>query len=244
MRHLFLIITALFAIGCGTQKKSQSLLIINGSFFYEMPEQPPHDVYIQMGMLKDDAYERISILNYGTPLSPEALALAIPVKKIKNGEEILERSKSAETFLHQLSNGNPDIKLGETFPDFSLLDNKGQKWTLEDFKGKNVVVNFWYTGCKPCVYEMLELGSWVSKYPDVLFVAATFQNSEQIDRTIKEKKFKFHQLVDAQTLIDAVGLGAYPLTLILDKDSRVILVESGTSPVQRQRIENHLKHLD
>ena len=70
MRHLFLIITALFAIGCGViQKKPQSLLIINGSFFYEMPEQPPHDVYIHMGMLKDDVYERISILNYSTPLS-------------------------------------------------------------------------------------------------------------------------------------------------------------------------------
>ena len=241
MRQLFLIIAALFAFGCGIQKQPQSLMIINGSFFNEMPEQPPHNVYIQMGVLKDEVYDKISILNYGTPLSSEALALAVPVKKIKNGKEILDRSKSVQTFPVEISSSYPDIKSGDVFPDFNLLDNKGQEWTREDFKGKKVVINFWYTGCKPCVYEMPELSTWVSKYSDVLFIAITHQSSEQIAGIIKEKNFRFHQLVDAQDLIDAIGVGSYPLTLILDEDSRVILVESGTSPVQRQRIEKHLK---
>lgn len=226
MRQLFVFITALFAVGCGIQKPPQQLMIINGTFFNQMPEQPPHDVYIRMGVLKDDVYEKISIVNYDTPLSAEALAFAVPVKKVKNGEDILERSKSVQTFPVEISGDAPDIKTGELFPEFKLMDNKGQEWTRENFMGKKVVLNFWYTGCRSCVHEMPELSSWVARYPDVLFVAVTFQNAEQIDRTKKDKKFRFHQLVEARDLIDAIGLGCYPLTLILDEEARVILISS------------------
>ena len=194
-----------------------------------------------MGSMKDDVYERISVVNYDVALSDEAMAFAIPVKKVKDGEAILERSKSVQTFPTEMTGGMPDIQPGDLFPEFELRDNRGKVWTREDFRGRKVLVNFWYTGCRPCIYEMPELSRWVSRYPDVLFVAMTFQTAEQIERTVKEKKFKFHQLVEARDVEDAVGLGSYPLTLILDEDSRVILVEAGTSPVQRQMIEKYLK---
>lgn len=241
MRQFFLIITALCAIGCGMLKPPQSLMIINGKFFTEMPEQPPHDVYIYMGAMKDDVYDKISVVYYDVALSDEAKAFAIPEKKVKNGKDILERSKSAQIFPVEITDGMPDIKPGDVFPEFELKDTKGRVWTRDDFEGRKVVVNFWYTGCKPCIYEMPELSRWVSRYPDVLFVAMTFQTAEQIERTVKERKFKFHQFVEARAVENAVGLGSYPLTLALDEECRVVLVEAGTTPVQRQRIEKYLK---
>ena len=37
----------------------------------------------------------------------------------------------------------PNIKVGDTFPDFTLVDQKGQKVSLHDFKGKkNVALAF------------------------------------------------------------------------------------------------------
>ncbi|MBO5877081.1 MAG: TlpA family protein disulfide reductase [Bacteroidales bacterium] len=222
-------------------KPPQSLMIINGKFFTEMPEQPPHDVYIYMGAMKDDVYDKISVVYYDVALSDEAKAFAIPEKKVKNGKDILERSKSAQTFPVEITDGMPDIKPGDVFPEFELKDTKGRVWTRDDFEGRKVVVNFWYTGCKPCIYEMPELSRWVSRYPDVLFVAMTFQTAEQIERTVKERKFKFHQFVEARAVENAVGLGSYPLTLVLDEECRVVLVEAGTTPVQRQRIEKYLK---
>lgn len=206
-----------------------------------MPEQPPHDVYIYMGAMKDDVYDKISVVNYDVALSDEAKAFAIPEKKVKNGKDILERSKSAQTFPVEMTDGMPDIKPGDVFPEFELKDTKGRVWTRDDFEGRKVVVNFWYTGCKPCIYEMTELSRWVSRYPDVLFVAMTFQTAEQIERTVMERKFKFHQLVEAWAVENAVGLGSYPLTLVLDEECRVVLVEAGTTPVQRQRIVKYLK---
>ena len=84
---------------------------------------------------------------------------------------------------------------------------------------------------------MPELGSWVAKYPEVLFVAVTYESADAIAQIVKDNGFHFHQLVDADALVDAVGVGSYPLTLVLDEESRVILHESGTTPVQRMRIE-------
>lgn len=84
---------------------------------------------------------------------------------------------------------------------------------------------------------MPELGSWVTKYPDNLFVAVTYESVDAIAQIVKDNGFHFHQLVEANELIDAVGVGSYPLTIVLDKGARIILLESGTTPVQRMRIE-------
>ena len=180
-------------------------------------------------------------MNYDEPMSQEAMALAIPVDQIENGTDILERAKSVMTFATVMSGDNLNIKAGDVFPEFKVMDNKGKEWRLKDFNGKKTVINFWYTGCKPCRKEMLELGSWVAKYPDVLFVAVTYESADAIAQIVKDNGFLFHQLVDADALVDAVGVGSYPLTLFLDEESRIVLLESGTTPVQRMRIEKCLK---
>lgn len=136
-----------------------------------------------------------------------------------------------------MSGDNLNIKVGDVFPEFKVMDDKGKEWSLKDFKGKKTVINFWYTGCKSCRKEMPELGSRVAKYPDVVFVAVTYESADAIAQIVKDNGFHFHQQVDADALVDAVGVGSYPLTLVLDEESKIVLLKSGTTPVQRERIE-------
>ncbi|MBQ8225475.1 MAG: TlpA family protein disulfide reductase [Bacteroides sp.] len=221
--------------------QQRKLSIINGLFFSEKPEPFPCGVPMQIGLLKDSIAGKVAIANYDTPLSDEARKLAIPVEEIERGEELLKTAQSARLITMTTKCPSLDIELGDAFPKFKLTDNQGKVWTNRDFKGKQVVLNFWFTGCGPCKREMPELNSWIEKYPNVLFVAVTFQSAADIEKVITEKDFRFHQLIDAQSLLQKLGVKEYPTTMVLDTDSKLQYVEIGTTPIQRKNILRQLK---
>ena len=161
MKKLLGLILLLMCTSCASQKvPTKKLLIINGLFFYEKPEQVPTGVTITISMLKDSIWGGIPILNYPQELSDAAKKYAIPVEEIKNGKEILERAKNVQGLQSQFISSKSNLDIGDSFPNFTLYDINGRKWTQKDLKGKKVVINFWYTGCGPCIKEMPELGSW------------------------------------------------------------------------------------
>lgn len=247
MKRALYIFLCLFCIcGCCVTKQTatptkQKLMIINGNFFRGYPEPSPVDRLFWQGLMKDDVYGTILVENHDTPLSKEALAYAIPVEDIENGEAILEKAKSVNMVPCKIFS-DLKIRIGDEFPDFCEYDSKGKSWTKEDFKGKKVLINFWYSGCGPCRQEMPEMGKWVRKHRDFLFIAATYEDDEIVRKVVKENKFRFHQLFGAVNLHDAVGVSCYPLTIILDEDGKVVLIEEGTTPVQWQRILDALNN--
>jgi thiol-disulfide isomerase/thioredoxin len=64
------------------------------------------------------------------------------------------------------SGANPEAKtmLGKVAPSFTLVDLKGKKVSLADFKGHPVVLNFWATYCGPCKLEMPWFQSLAAQY--------------------------------------------------------------------------------
>ena len=54
--------------------------------------------------------------------------------------------------------------LGKVAPSFTLVDIKGKKVSLADFKGHAIVVNFWATYCGPCRLEMPWFQELLGKY--------------------------------------------------------------------------------
>ncbi|RMH16632.1 MAG: TlpA family protein disulfide reductase [Gemmatimonadetes bacterium] len=56
------------------------------------------------------------------------------------------------------------IVAGSEAPDFSVVDEEGRIHTLDDFRGKVVIVNVWATWCPPCVEEMPSLDALYKEF--------------------------------------------------------------------------------
>jgi len=59
-----------------------------------------------------------------------------------------------------------DVEAGSTAPDFSLSALSGQTVTLEQYRGKVVLLDFWATWCPPCRMTIPQLIRLQDKYRD------------------------------------------------------------------------------
>jgi peroxiredoxin len=115
--------------------------------------------------------------------------------------------------------------VGITAPDFTLLDRKGNTWTLSELKGQVVFVNFWATWCPPCKEEMPSMQNLYSMLPQDKFkMLAILQNDkpESADSFAENLGITLPILYDTSNSVGPkYGLTGLPETFIIDKDGRL-----------------------
>ena len=77
--------------------------------------------------------------------------------------------------------------------DLNMLD--GSTKSFADYKGKMLVINFWYINCGPCIAEMPYLNDLVDKYSneDIQFLALSFDSKTDIKNFLQRTEFKYEQ---------------------------------------------------
>jgi thiol-disulfide isomerase/thioredoxin len=128
-------------------------------------------------------------------------------------------------------NINKEI-IGKPAINFIASDLLGNTYSLDQLKGKLIVINFWFVECKPCVMEIPDLNQLVQKYKnkDVVFLGIALSNKDKIQSFLKSKPFKYNIIPDAQDIASKYNILSYPTHMIIDKNSIVIYTNSGLSP--------------
>lgn len=112
-------------------------------------------------------------------------------------------------------------------PSFALKDVKGQDVSLDSYKGKVVVLNFWTKTCGPCMEEMPEIADLariLKPMSDVAVVTvSTDETAEEAHGTLKavlreEPPFPILMDPDLKVVRDKFGTSLYPETWIIDKN--------------------------
>ncbi|MGB4057915.1 MAG: redoxin family protein [Alphaproteobacteria bacterium] len=137
----------------------------------------------------------------------------------------------------------------ESLPSFSITDLSGQKHTIETFKGKIILLNFWATWCAPCVKEfpaLLEIAAENKK--DVILIAlSSDMDDDAIKKFLKKMPKPGKNVIIARDSDDitlkSFGITQFPETIIADRqlNKREKLIGAEWQPETLQKIIDSLK---
>lgn len=144
------------------------------------------------------------------------------------------------------NNGYYSKLVGKDATPFSVTDIHGNKYSLQDLKGKVVVVNFWFVECKPCVEEIPDLNRLVDEYKDkgVVFLAFTNNGMSKLEPFFLNNEFNYTIIPECSKLAEKFGIDAYPAHIVIDKHSKIIFaslaIEGSTITLLKKEIDGAL----
>ncbi len=117
---------------------------------------------------------------------------------------------------------------GAKAPHFELTSLEGKTVSLEDYRGRVVLINFWAIWCAPCRFEMPAIQDRFEN-TELEVLAINFDESEALVRPyVEELGLTFTILMDpggsTQQLYQVRG---YPSTYLVDEDGVIQIVHIG-----------------
>lgn len=119
-------------------------------------------------------------------------------------------------------------------PNFAMQDSQGGSVSLEDFRGKPVVLNFWASWCPPCREEMPDFdGAFGDRGEDVHFVMVNLTGSqgetmEKGQAFVDDNGYRFPVYFDvSQEGAMRYAIRSVPTTYFIDAEGYVVAHASG-----------------
>jgi thiol-disulfide isomerase/thioredoxin len=125
------------------------------------------------------------------------------------------------------------VKNPDPAPALDIKDLDGKPLTLDEGKGKIIIVNFWATWCGPCRAEIPDLIELQNKYKEQLEIIALATDE---DDAAEVKKFSQKAGINYRVAMapdklrtEFGGIPALPTSFVLDTQGRVVQKHIGLS---------------
>lgn len=130
-------------------------------------------------------------------------------------------------------------------PDFSFTSKDGEFISLEDLKGKTILIDFWGTWCKPCVAAtpgLVKLQKKFAEQPVVFISVAENDREDQWAAYIEKNKMTWPQFFDkTRKLVGPFGIRGYPTYIVIDGDGVIRWTTSGYGSDTDGTVESEIK---
>ncbi|MCD4655728.1 TlpA family protein disulfide reductase [bacterium] len=120
------------------------------------------------------------------------------------------------------------IKKGENARLFKGETWDGQEISMEKYKGKYVLLDFWATWCPPCKKEIPHLRELAKKYAGNekfgMIGISLDRNEKPLVDYVKKNKMTWPNIYDAKNgnIAALYGVKTIPFTVLIDPDGKVI----------------------
>ena len=130
--------------------------------------------------------------------------------------------------------------LGMPVPDFSATDLDGTPISLQEYRGKVVLLDFWVFWSPPCVVEMPDIQQIYDTYKDEGFdiIGVNLDDEEIIlQNYVKANDIPWRQIFDQGAGTDSLalqyGIGDIPEMWLIDREGRLITHKARGADLER-----------
>ncbi len=139
------------------------------------------------------------------------------------------------------------LAVGDQAPDFSLKDPSGKAWTLADYKGKVLVLDFWGSWCPPCRKAMPGVQRLHEKFKNkkVAIVGINKEHDPKADPAafMSERNYTYQLLLDADPTLGPYKIQGFPSFYVIDANGKVVYGSMGHSPAHEREIASVVESL-
>jgi thiol-disulfide isomerase/thioredoxin len=163
-------------------------------------------------------------------LEPAAEKVSDSLLKTQLEKQLAQASSLASYFADEAKRRGEVV--GQLAADWEVEDLDGQKHSLAEYRGKVIVMDFWYRGCGWCIRSMPQIKQVVSAYegkPVVMLGMNTDRNLDDAKFVVEKMGLKYPNL-QATGLPEKYNVRGFPTMVIVDQQGKVHELHVGYSP--------------
>ncbi len=156
-------------------------------------------------------------------------------QKLGNSDLVSAYQKKADPMLELV---------GQVVPDFSATDLDGKPISLQDYRGKVVLLDFWAVWCGPCLGEMPNVRQVYNTYKDKGFdiIGVSLDTDEaRLRNYLRKNNIPWRQIFSGQKwnspLAQKYHIRSIPAPWLIDKDGTLISREARGVKLERLVVE-------
>ncbi len=158
----------------------------------------------------------------GDPLSFEAFQ-----ELVVDGKSFGKEMGEDQPFVLHIFTPEPPAPEPTTFPEMDLVDLDGRPIQSKAFRGHELLVNFFFADCAPCIEEIPALNEFARLNPDLRVLAITFDETQIARQFAEDRGFEWPIVANAEEFIFGAGIYTFPSLVLVGQDGGLLGIQSG-----------------
>jgi thiol-disulfide isomerase/thioredoxin len=170
-------------------------------------------------------------------------SLMLPVLREQVDAQLKDHERMTSYYTEEAK--NRAAVLGKDAAEWETKDLEGETHSMKGYRGKVVVLDFWYRGCGWCIRAMPQVKELADDFrgEPVAVLGMNTDRKEEDAKFVVEAMGLNYPTLKAEGLPEKFHVRGFPTLIIIDQEGKVADVHVGYSPTLREEVSKTVRGL-